>query len=167
MRALKVMLCLLVFLVIPAGIGARKHPVETPEDAERAEIHDYRLSLDKLERAAEAGDEILKLCTADPNLAGKVDEVFAKEPPLDEQARNIESELPQIAAILHAHRLTTREFLLIRFALVLDLFYVESKMEDGKPVDPEDCLPANVALIEKNLEHIRALGIRIFADKAE
>jgi hypothetical protein len=157
------MLYSLVWLLASAGIAAQKHPIETSDDAETAEIHGYRLSLDKLERAAAAGDEILKLRATDPNLAKEIDVAFSQEPPLDEHARNIDSIFPQIAAILRAHGFTTREFLIIRFALVVDLYYVESKKEDGKPVDPENVVPANVALIEKNLERIRALAIRIFA----
>lgn len=163
MSVSRTMLYFLVLCLACAGTAAQKHPIETREDAETAEIHGYRLSLDKLERAAAAGDEILKLRATDPNLAKEIDDAFSQEPPLDEHARNIDSRFPQIAAILRAHGLTTREFLIIRFALVADLYYVESKKEDGKPVDPENVVPANVALIEKNLERIRALAIRIFA----
>jgi hypothetical protein len=163
MRVPRTMLYFLVLLLASAGIAAQKHSIETSDDAETAEIHGYRLSLDKLERAAAAGDEILKLRATDPNLAEAIDGAFSQEPPLDEQARNIDSKFPQVAAILRAHGFTTREFLIIRFALVVDLYYVESKKEDGKPVDPENVVPANVALIEKNLESIRTLAIRIFA----
>jgi hypothetical protein len=163
MRVSRTMLIFLVLLLASAGIAAQKHPVETNDDAETAAIHDYRLSLDKLERAAAAGDEILKLRATEPNLAKEIDDAFSQEPPLDEHARNIDSKFPQIAAILRAHGFTTREFLIIRFALVVDLYYVESKKEDGKPIDPENVLPANVALIEKNLERIRALALRTFA----
>jgi hypothetical protein len=163
MRAPATQLSLLILLFASAGVAAQKHPIESGDDAETAEIHGYRLSLDKLERAAAAGDEIMKLRASDPNLANEIDEAFSQEPPLDEHARNIDSKFPQIPAILRAHGLTTREFLIIRFALVVDIFYVESKKEDGKPIESENVLPANVALIQKNLERIRALALRIFA----
>lgn len=153
----------LVLLLAPEGIAAQNHPIESGDDAEKAEIHGYRLSVDKLERAAAAGDEIQKLRANDANLDKEIDEAFWREPPLDEHARNIDSKFPQIAAILRAHGFTTREFFLVRYALMRDCYFVESKKEDGKPVDPEDVLPANVKLIEKDLERIRALAIRIFA----
>lgn len=163
MRVPRTMLYFFVLLLASAGIAAQKHPIEASDDAETAEIHGYRLSLGKLERAAAAGDEIQKLRAADPKLAKEIDEVFTQEPPLDEHARNIDTKFPQIAAILRTHGFTTREFLIIRFALVVDLYYVEGKIGDGTPVDPENVLPANVALIENNLERIRALALRIFA----
>ena len=163
MRVPRTTLYLIVLLLASAGGAAQKHPIEPSDDAETTEIHGYRLSLDKLERAAAAGDEILKLRVTDPKLAKEIDDAFSQEPPIDEHARNIDSRFPQIAAILRAHGFTTREFLIIRFALMLDFYYVESKKEDGKPIDSEDVVPANVALIEKHFERIRALAIRIFA----
>ncbi len=163
MRVPKPLLYLTLLLLAPAGIAAQKRPMETSDDAETAAIHDYRLSMDKLERAAAAGDEILKLRATDPKLAEEIDDAFGQEPPLDEHARNINSRFPQIGAILRTHGFTTREFLIIRFALTMDFYFVESKEEDGEPIDPKNVLPANVALIEMNLERIRGLAVRIFA----
>lgn len=153
----------LAFLFASTWTAAQKTPIASSGDAETAAIHDYRLSMGSLERAAAAGDEILKLRSTDPALAQQIDEVFIHETPLDEQARSIDTQLPQIAAILRAHGFTTREFLIVRFALVMDLFYVEGQREDGTAIDPEAVLPANVAFIEKDFDRVRALALRSFA----
>ena len=163
MRSIGARMSFLAFFFVSTWTAAQKSSIKSPDDAETAAIHDYRLSMSRLERAAAAGDEILKLRSTDPALAKQIDAAFIHETPLDDQARTIDSQLPQVATILRAHGFTTREFLIVRFALVMDVYYVDSKQEDGTAIDPEAVLPANVAFLEKNLAQVRALAIRIFA----
>jgi hypothetical protein len=70
---------------------------------------------------------------------------------ITQQAQYIDAQYPQIAAIIHANGLATREFIVITGALLNDVGFVGMK-EQGiiQAYPPNSVTPANAALIEAN-----------------
>jgi hypothetical protein len=79
--------------------------------------------------------------------------------PITLQAKDIDANYPQIAAIIHANGLSTREFLVATSAIINDLGLVGMKKQGLiQTYPPNSITPGNAALIEQNWAAFQAIG---------
>ena len=91
------------------------------------EVRKYTLTMPKIENLVAATDAINKMVAADPSLKQKMDAGADNNKTLDQKVRNIDTNFPQVAAILHSHGLSTREYLLVTLAFINDVSFVGMK----------------------------------------
>jgi hypothetical protein len=156
---------LLAVLLTPHPLPAQtKSPSpDAAEDAELTEIHHYILTLDKLEKAAAATDAFKQMMAKDPTLKKRFDFTMGDERPLDQQVKRMESQTPQVAAMIRAKGLTPRDYLLIRLAFVFNAYCFQAKKE-GSGLPAEAIRPENQALFENNYAKVVQLGKRLDLD---
>jgi hypothetical protein len=82
--------------------------------------------------------------------------------PMDQQAKNIDANFPQVAAIIRGHGLTTREFILVTVAFVNDVTFVGMKKQGViKDYPPNSVTPENAAFVEANFDKLQQIGQRL------
>jgi hypothetical protein len=79
--------------------------------------------------------------------------------PITQQAEYIDTNFPQVTAIIHASGLATREFIVLTGAIINDVGFVGMKMQGMIKAYPAGVItPENAALIEKNWPAFQALA---------
>ncbi|MGA3100576.1 MAG: hypothetical protein ABSD61_01830 [Terracidiphilus sp.] len=126
-----------------------------------SEVRNYVLTLAKAQETATAMQGINQLVAANPSLSAALDNsgnTTGKET-ITQQAQDIDSKYPQIATIIHANGLQTREFILITGAIINDVGFVGMKMQGMiKAYPPNSITPANAAFVEANWAAFQALA---------
>jgi ABC-type glycerol-3-phosphate transport system substrate-binding protein len=131
------------------------------------EVRHYALTLDKAEKTANAIQIINKLTASNPALKAKMDASSAGNLPITEQAKNIDANFPEVAAIIHANGLATREFIVITGAVINDVMVVGMKKQGiYKEYPPGSITPANAALVEQNWDKFEAIGNKMMPDNS-
>jgi hypothetical protein len=127
------------------------------------EIRHYKLTMDVAQKTAAAMQKINQLIVANPSLnaaIGANNDTQSK--PLTQQAQDIDTKYPQIAAVIRANGLATREFLVATGALINDMGWVGMKKGGMVQAYPPGMItPENAALIEGNWEAFQALGAKM------
>jgi hypothetical protein len=117
------------------------------------EVRSYVLTLAKAQETATAMQSINQLVAANPSLNAALDAGSAStgKKPITQQAQDIDSQYPQIATIIHANGLKTREFIVITGAIINDVGFVGMKMQGIlSSYPPNSVTPANAAFVEAN-----------------
>jgi len=117
------------------------------------EVRHYMLTLDKAQRAATAVQSINQLAAANPSLNAALDGSSGTtgKKPIAQQAQDIDSRYPQIAAIIRTNGLGTREFIVITGAILNDVGWVTMKKGGMVQTYPAGMITTeNAALIEGN-----------------
>jgi hypothetical protein len=133
-------------------------------DPDVIEVRNYVLTLDKAEKAATAMQSINQLVAANPSLNAALDAGSSTtgKKPITQQAQDIDSQYPQIAAIIHANGLKTREFIVITGAIINDVGFAGMKklgMISSYP--PNSITPANAAFVEANWAAFQAITAKM------
>jgi hypothetical protein len=128
------------------------------------EIRHYKLTMDVAQKTAAAMQKINQLIATNPSMNGAIgatsDDTASK--PLTQQAQNIDAKFPQIAAVIHANGLGTREFLVAVGAFINDVGWVSMKKGGAvKAYPPGMITPENAALVEANWDAFQALGAKM------
>jgi hypothetical protein len=128
------------------------------------EIRHYKLTMDVAQKTAAAMQKINQLVASNPGLKGAIgatgDDTASK--PLTPQAQNIDARFPQIAAVIHANGLGTREFLVAVGAIINDVGWVGMKKGGMvKAYPPGMITPENAALVEANWEAFQSLAAKM------
>jgi hypothetical protein len=137
-----------------AGFAANDNP-------DVVEVRQYALTLEKAQKTAKAMYGINQLVAANPSLNAALDAGSSTtgKKPIAQQAQDIDSKYPQIAAIIHANGLTTREFIVVTGAIINDLGFVGMKKQGLiKAYPPNSIIPGNAALIEQNWAAFQVIG---------
>jgi hypothetical protein len=123
------------------------------------EIRHYRLTLDKAEKTGTAMQSINQLVASNPSLNAAMDSNTATgKKPITQQAQDIDAKYPQVAAIIHANGLATREFIVITGAIINDAGFVGLKKQGlMSAYPPNSILPENAALIEQNWDKFQVI----------
>jgi hypothetical protein len=140
-----------------AGFAANDNP-------DVVEVRQYALTLDKAQRTATAMQAINQLVAANPSLNAALDAGSSTtgKKPITQQAQDIDSKYPQLAAIIRANGLATREFIVVTGALINDLGFVGMKKQGFIKAYPAGVItPANAALIEQNWAAFQAIGAKM------
>jgi hypothetical protein len=129
-----------------------------------AEVRQYQLTLDKAQKAATALQSINQLVAANPSLNAALDagsDATGKKI-ITQQAQDIDTKYPQIAAIIHQNGLQTREFIVVSGAIINDVSWVGMKKQGMvKDYPPGMVTPQNAALIEANWDAFQAIGAKM------
>ena len=154
-----------VLVVLGTGSPHRAHAAGQGENnPDVIEIRHYKLTLDVAQKTAAAMQKINQMIAANPSLNGAIgatsDDTASK--PLTQQAQNIDAKFPQIAAVIHANGLATREFLVVVGAIINDVGWVTMKKGGMvKSYPPGMITPENAALVEGNWDTFQALGAKM------
>ena len=141
--------------------GARAAGDDDPDDSE---VRHYVLTMDKAQRTATALQAINQLVAANPSLNAAMDASSGTtgKKPITQQASDIDTKFPQVAAIIHKNGLATREFIVVTGALINDLGWVTMKKQGMvKSYPPGMITPENAALIEGNWPAFQAIMAKI------
>jgi len=128
------------------------------------EVRHYQLTLDKAQKTAKAMQSINQLIASNPSLKAALDagsDSTAKKP-ISQQAQDVDSKYPQIAAIIKQNGLATREFIVITGAIINDVLWVGMKKQGAVKAYPAGMItPENAALIEANWDAFQAIGAQM------
>lgn len=154
-----------VMLALAATVTciARASGTETVS-ADDSEVRHYVLTMDKAQRTATALQAINQLVAANPSLNAAMDASSGTtgKKPITQQASDIDTKFPQVAAIIHKNGLATREFIVVTGALINDLGWVTMKKQGMvKSYPPGMITPENAALIEGNWPAFQAIMAKI------
>ncbi len=145
-----------------AAIGATGAGSPANDNPDVLEVRHYLLTLDKAEKAAAAMDSINKMTAATPGMKAKMDASTAGNLPITQQARNIDTNFPQVTAIIRANGLTTREWIVITGAIINDVGFVGMKKQGFIKTYPANVItPENATLIEQNWSKFQAIGVKM------
>jgi hypothetical protein len=151
-----------VAMLVLAVVAMRAQP--GGDDPDVREVRHYALTLGKAQKAAAAMQSINQLVAANPSLSSALDaggNTTGKKP-ITQQAHDIDAQFPQIASIIHANGLATREFIVLTGAIINDLGFVSMKKSGMMQAYPPGMItPENAALIEGNWDAFQAIGARM------
>lgn len=145
------------------SVWAQNKSESAGEKADEAAIHDYVLTMPKLQTYAAASHEFAN-AKKDPELAEE-----AKKLELDdkssmlEKAAVIEAKCPHVSAWIKQHGMTVQEFVLIPITLITASLGEASIERGGKAADFVN--PANVQFVKAHKDEIEKLDIK--ADESE
>jgi hypothetical protein len=140
-----------------AGFAAGENP-------DVLEVRHYALTLEKAEKTATAMQAINQLVASNPSLSAAMDASSSTtgKKPITQQAQDIDSQYPQVAAIIHSNGLATREFIVITGAIINDVGFVGLKKQGLIQAYPAGSItPANAALVEQNWDAFQALAAKM------
>jgi hypothetical protein len=128
-------------------------------DPDIQEAWHYRLTMEKVQAAITASVKVNKLLESNAALRKKSDDLDNQHFSLDRRAKAIDTSFPEIAAIVRASGLGTREWLLINMAYVSDMMYVGmKKMGQVKDYPPNTITPENAAFVDAHFDQLSQLG---------
>jgi hypothetical protein len=82
--------------------------------------------------------------------------------PNDQREKDIDTNFPQVAAIIHSHGLTTREFMVVTIAYINDVTFVGMKKQGMiKDYPPNSITPENAAFVEANFDKLQQIGQKL------
>jgi hypothetical protein len=128
------------------------------------EVRHYQLTMDKAQKAANALQSINQLVAANPSLNAALDagSDSTSKKPITQQAQDIDTKYPQIAAVIKQNGLATREFIVLMGAIINDLGWVGMKKQGMIKAYPAGMItPENAALIEANWDAFQAMGAKM------
>jgi len=153
---------LAVLAFAPTLAAAQGAAAAAADNPDLAEARNYTLTMDKLRTLADATDAVNKLLASNAALKARVDAGSSGNLPLDQQAKKMDADFPQIAAIIHAHGITTRDYILISIAFMNDVTFVGMKRQGMiQAYPPNSVTPQNAAFVEANWDKLQALGQRM------
>lgn len=128
-------------------------------DPDIQEAWHYKLTMEKVKVAITTSVKVNQLLERDAALRQKSDDMDNQHFTLDRRAKEIDTSMPQIAAIVHASGLGTREWLLINMAYISDMMYIGmKKMGQVKDYPPNTVTPENAAFVDAHFEELSQLG---------
>jgi hypothetical protein len=138
-----------------AGFAANENP-------DVVEVRHYTLTLDKAQKAADAMHSINQLTAANATLKAKMDAATSGNLPITQQAQYIDTNFPQVTAIIHTNGLATREFIVLTGAIINDVGLVGMKMQGMIKAYPAGVItPENAAFVEKNWAAFQEIGAKM------
>jgi hypothetical protein len=131
-------------------------------DPDAPEIYKYRLTMDKIQKAAAATDAINKLLAGNPDLKKQMDNEDQNGQTIVQRAKLIDTKYPQVAAVIHSNGLTTREYVVVFQAFISDVMMVGMKKEGViKEYPPNSVSPENAAFLEQNFDKLKDLTVKM------
>jgi hypothetical protein len=144
-----------------AAMGAHLAAGAGDDNPDVLEVRHYVLTLDKAQKTATAMQSINQLIAANPSLNAALDASGGStgKKPITQQAKDIDSQYPQLASIIHANGLATREFIVVTGAIINDVGWVSMKKGGMVPAYPPGMItPENAVLIEGNWDTFQAIA---------
>jgi hypothetical protein len=150
------------FLLAAFAAGASSAAAQHPGDgnqglasADLAEVHQYRLTMDKVQQFVATTVAIQKLRESNPDLKKQMDAEKSDNETISQQAADLEQHFPQVAALVRSQGTTPREYIVIFAALITDVSLVAMKRQgEIKDYPPNSITPENAAFIEQNYDKL-------------
>ncbi len=162
MKPSRVLPASLAVLALAATLHTAAAQAARDNNPDLIEVRKYTLTMPKIENLAAATDAINKMVAADPSLKQKMDAEPDTNKTLDQKVRNIDTNFPQVAAVLHSHGLTTREYLLVTLAFINDVTFVGMKKQGMiKDYPPNSVTPENAAFVEANFDKLQQMSQKL------
>ena len=153
--------CLAV-LALAATLHAAPLAAQAPDSPDLAEARKYTLTMDKVQKLVAAFGAVNKLTAANPALKAKMDADSGPSLTIDQRAKNIDTNFPQVAAAIHAQSLTTREFIVVSIAFINDVTFVGMKKQGMiKDYPPNSVTPENAAFVEANFDKLQQMSQKL------
>lgn len=148
-----------MLLLAASASGAPLSGFSSSDNPDVVEVRHYRLTVDKAEKTATAMESINRMVASTPGMKEKMDASTAGNLPITQQAQNIDTNFPQVAAIIHANGLATREWIVATGAIINDLSFVGMKRQGLIKSYPADSItPENAALIDQNWDKFQVIA---------
>jgi hypothetical protein len=151
-------------VLVAMALSAPHGVAQGDDNPDVIEVRHYQLTVDKAQKAATALQSINQLVAANPSLNAALDagSDSTGKKPITQQAQDIDTKYPQIAAIIKQNGLATREFIVITGAIINDVTLVGMKKQGMIKAYPAGMItPENAALIEANWDAFQALGAKM------
>jgi hypothetical protein len=132
-----------------------KHSAKGPDPDESA-IHDFILSMDKVNQYAAVSKKLRASAAGDPVMAAEMKKVEGADIPNVEKAALIEKS-PRTAAFLKVNGITAREFVLIPMTVVTAGIAVAALDAKGKP--PAFVNPVNIQFVRDHRTELEKLEV--------
>lgn len=150
----------LALFTLALGLQAQNTAADSNPDL--IEARKYTLTMDKINKLADAMTEMNKLLTADPTLKQKMDAGSSDNMTIDQKAKYFDASFPLVAAVIHSHGLTTREFIVVSMAFINDVTFVGMKKQGMiKDYPPNSITAENAAFVEANFDKLQLIGERL------
>lgn len=148
---------LAVSMIAVAATAAYCAPVHD-NDPDLVEIRQYRLTMDKLEKAASASQQMNSLMAGNPDLKKRVD-AEDDDATIDQKARRFDTMFPEAAAVVRRNGLSTREYIVVSLAFMNDYMVVGMKKQGSiKEYPPNLITTENAAFVEQNFDKLKAIA---------
>lgn len=149
MASWKIAVALLAAVALSAAPQAGKK-----SDPDVKEMRDYRLSLDKIQKFADATKALMKdpavaKCTENSGPAGNAATLNEGEKKL--------AACPAAMSIIKAQSLQPREYLILTAHVIGDMMAVEMKKQGTIKQYPDVISPENASFLEQNQDKIKAI----------
>jgi hypothetical protein len=127
-------------------------------DPDLIEIRQYRLTMDKLDKAATASQQMNAMMASNPDFKKRAD-AEDNDATIDQKARRFDTTFPEAAAIVRRNGLSTREYIVVSLAFMNDFIMVGMKMQGTiKTYPPNSVTPENAAFVEQNFEKLKTMA---------
>jgi len=158
-NALSLLIGFSMLALTAASIGATGAGYPETASTDVLEVRQYHLTLDKAEKTGTAMQSINQLVASNPSLSAAMDSnTSTGKRPITEQAQDIDAKYPQVAAIIHANGLGTREFIVATGAIINDAGFVGMKKQGLiSAYPPNSITPENAVLVEQNWDKFQAI----------
>jgi hypothetical protein len=141
--------------------GAPQAGKSKGDDPDTVEVRQYRLTMDKAEKAATATQQFFQLVASDPTLKAKIDGED-NDKSISDKVKTYETKFPQGVAILHRNGLTTREYVVVCLAMLNDIMIVGMKKQGSVKDYPANSItPENASFVEANYDKLTALAAKM------
>jgi len=151
----------IAMLAVAAALSAgQSNSAANQQVADVKEVHDYQLTMDKLNRFENAAKAVKKILAENASAQQKLDsdsQNSAGPNSFAQSAAAIDKQ-PQLTAAIKASGFTTHEYIVITYALMASESYVDMKKSNPNTPMPAYVSPANAAFAEANFARIQALG---------
>ena len=125
------------------------------------ELAAFRLSMEKLSKAATAGKILEKLAETDPSLKGVAQFDKRKSPQSIDEAVNRIDGHPRARTAIQSAGLSTRDYVLTMYCFAQSTLALFLKEDGGEKHDPSGASEENVAFVKNHLKEIN----RLFSDQ--
>ena len=165
--------CLAVLSISTALHANAQAPSAVDNNPDLIEARRYTLTMDKIEKLAAATDTINKLTASNPALKSKMDAASTGNLSIDQRAKNIDANFPQVATLIHGNGLTTREYIVVMIAFINDVTVTRRQLRgllgwsDMKKqgiindYPPNSVTPQNAAFVESNFDKLQQIGQKL------
>lgn len=154
--------CLAVLAIANALHATAQSPSAAGNNPDLIEARKYALTMDKIEKLAAATDAVNKLTASNPALKSKMDAASAGNLSVDQRAKNIDANFPQVAALIRSNGLTTREYIVVMIAFINDVTFVGMKKQGViSDYPPNSVTPQNAAFVEANFDKLQQIGQKL------
>ena len=156
----------LLIVVSAVGLAPAQISAHSPKgaDADKAAIHDFTLTMEKVNRYAAFSKKMQAAAGADPAMAAEMKKIEDTDVSVVEKAGLMEK-APHTAAFLKANGMTAREFVLVPMAVVTAGLATAAQDMKGKP--PAFVNQANVQFVREHKAELRKLDLSGSSDAGD